>query len=341
VSVVHGADVERFEVARPLDLQLAVLRTQRSALLRGASDLDRSVVATIVSELGSNVLKYAGRGTVELRRLRPLEGPGVEVVVRDQGPGIPDLALALTDHYSSGRTLGLGLPGVKRMADAFHVEPSGGEAGTGTTVRVRKRWAAPLGDVALPPLEGPVRPLVGAGTRWSAAARVRARHGHPHAGDLAAIVDRGDRIAFGIVDATGHGAVAHALAHALVHRLHEHFATAADPDDVAALLQQLHERCAGTPGAAAGVAVLDPAAGTFRYLAVGNVRAAVVGARRFTGVSRDAGPPPSRSAPRSSPTTCCCCGPTGSPARSRTRWRRRRPAAPPAASNPPTWRSTC
>ena len=129
---------ERFEIGRPLDLQLAVLRSQRSALLRGASDLERSVVATIVSELGSNMLKYAERGTLELEPLRTGDGPGVQITARDAGPGIGDVALALTDHYSSGRTLGLGLPGVRRMADELEIVPT---PGGGTTVRVRKRWA--------------------------------------------------------------------------------------------------------------------------------------------------------------------------------------------------------
>ena len=274
-------DAERFEIARPLDLQLAVLRSQRSALLRGASDLERSVVATIVSELGSNLLKYADRGTVELERLRAGERPGVQITARDDGPGIADVALALTDHYSSGRTLGLGLPGVRRMADEFEIVAT---PGGGTTVCVRKRWTghALEGDRDLPE-----PPLAGSGAGWSAAAVLRPRPGQRLGGDHVAIVDRGDRVLVAIFDASGHGPAAHALARGLVRRLRERFATTTAPDDVAALAHALHEQCIGTIGAAVGIAVLDPQRDAFRYLAVGNVRAAVVGAKRFVGVARD------------------------------------------------------
>lgn len=279
-----AVDAERFDIARPLDLQLAVLRSQRSALLRGASDLERSVVATIVSELGSNMLKYAERGTVELERLRAGDGPGVLITARDAGPGIADVALALTEHYSSGRTLGLGLPGVRRMADDLEIAttPTGG-----TTVHVRKRWSGPASSSQHGDRELPEPPLTGSGAGWSAAAVLRPRSGQRLSGDLVAIVDRGDRVLIGIFDASGHGPGAHALARGLVRHVRERFSTTTTPDDVAGLAHTLHEQCAGTIGAAAGLAVLDPERSEFWYLAVGNVRAAVVGAKRFVGVSRD------------------------------------------------------
>ncbi|MFN2323646.1 MAG: SpoIIE family protein phosphatase, partial [Trueperaceae bacterium] len=76
-------------------------------------------------------------------------------------------------------------------------------------------------------------------------------------------------------------------ARGLVKQLSERFSTTTAPDDVAALAHGLHEQCVGTIGASVGLAVLDPERDEFRYLAVGNVRAAVVGAQRFVGVSRD------------------------------------------------------
>ncbi|MDF1523176.1 MAG: SpoIIE family protein phosphatase [Trueperaceae bacterium] len=281
IAVEH----ERFEIARPLDLQLAVLRCQRSMLLRGASDLERSVVATIVSELGSNVLKYADRGTLELRRLRDAGAAGVEITARDAGPGIADVALALTDHYSSGRTLGLGLPGVRRMADELDI---GTTPGGGTTVTVRKRWSGrPAARSAAERVEDATLRLHAAGPTWQAAATVRARDGHRAGGDHVAIVERDERLVLAIVDATGHGSAANAVALDLTHRLREHVAYAPDPDDVAGLLHLLHEASVGTVGAAVGLALLDARRDELRYLAVGNVRAAVSGRQRFTGVSRD------------------------------------------------------
>jgi anti-sigma regulatory factor (Ser/Thr protein kinase) len=282
---VSTADTERFEIARPLDLQLAVLRCQRSTLLQGATDLERSVIATIVSELGSNVLKYAVKGTLEVRRVRQGVVADVEITARDAGPGIADVELALRDHYSSGRTLGLGLPGVRRMADALEILPT---EGGGTTVRVRKRlMGVPVAAREAAASRNQPMHVAAAAANWQAAGTVRARSGHGSGGDAVAILEREDRALFAIVDATGHGPGAHAVARGLTDRLRGHFATTSQPDDVTALLRDLHDASVGTVGAAAGLAVLDTGTGALQYLAVGNVRASVLRSDRFTGVSRD------------------------------------------------------
>lgn len=280
---MSGDEVERFDITRTLDLQVAVLRCQRSALLHGASDLERSVIATIVSELGSNVLKYARSGTLELRRVRRGLCADIEITVRDAGPGIADVDLALTDHYSSSRSLGLGLPGVRRMADELDIVS--GPAG-GTTVRARKRLARSVSRVAGDD-PAPVSRLEVDAPRWRAAARVRARRGQRNAGDVATVIDRGSHVLLAVIDATGHGPSAHALALDLAARLRSRFEAADHPGDVAALLHDLHQVSVGTAGAAAGLCVLELEGALLRYLAVGNVRASVLGGERFTGVSRD------------------------------------------------------
>ena len=83
------------------------------------------------------------------------------------------------------------------------------------------------------------------------------------------------------------GPLAHEVARASIARLRERFTSSDDPADVVALLRDLHEASTGSIGAAVGLCVVDARTGGFAYLAVGNVRAAVVGQRRFTGVSRD------------------------------------------------------
>jgi anti-sigma regulatory factor (Ser/Thr protein kinase) len=277
-------EAERYEIDRPLDLQIAVLRCQRSALLSGATDLERSVIATIVSELSSNVLKYAGRGTLEMRRYPRGLDADIEITVVDAGPGIADVELALQDHYSSGRTLGLGLPGVRRMADAFEITRSDGG---GTTVRVSKRVSGHAPRLVRPTAPDRSTRVSASGAGWSAAGTVRPRSGQTMGGDAVAIAERGSHVLLAIVDVTGHGGAAHALALTLSEHLRERFRVTPDPTDVASLLRALHDLCVGTIGAAAGLALLDVSSGLVRYLAVGNVRAAVVGATRFTGVSRD------------------------------------------------------
>ena len=100
--------------------------------------VDQSRIATAVSELARNVVRYAtdGRGEVTIREL--LEPParvGMEVVVRDAGPGIADLDRALRDGFSSGTGLGMGLPGTRRLVDDMQIESA---LGNGTTVTIRK-----------------------------------------------------------------------------------------------------------------------------------------------------------------------------------------------------------
>jgi serine/threonine-protein kinase RsbT len=111
---------------------LSKLRTDMMAI--GLSNYEVTRVATAASELAHNILKYAGSGY--LRYSEQIDGTreGVEVIAHDNGPGIDDLEMALTDNYSSSGTLGLGLPGVRRLVDEFDVNS---EVGAGTTVKIK------------------------------------------------------------------------------------------------------------------------------------------------------------------------------------------------------------
>lgn len=95
---------------------------------------DATLVATAISELARNIVLYAGSGEI---RLMILDGArqGIQVVAQDQGPGIPDVQQALRDGFSTSGSLGLGLPGVRRLADEFHIVSA---EDRGTTVTVRK-----------------------------------------------------------------------------------------------------------------------------------------------------------------------------------------------------------
>ena len=117
------------------DVARAILHANRMSQATQFQAVDQSRIATAVSELARNILKYAGRGEIILRRVVGKTGRGMEVVAQDNGPGIADRDRALTDHFSSGGTLGLGLPGVQRMMDEFHLES---DSGSGTRVTVRK-----------------------------------------------------------------------------------------------------------------------------------------------------------------------------------------------------------
>ncbi len=127
----------RIRIVEDRDVIQAVLAARRFASANGLDANVANQVATAVSELARNIIKYAGRGEILIAGVEKGSRSGVEVVSRDRGPGIADIEQAMSDHFSSGGTLGLGLPGVKRMMDEFAIESTPGH---GTTVTVTK-WS--------------------------------------------------------------------------------------------------------------------------------------------------------------------------------------------------------
>ena len=96
---------------------------------------DLTLVATAISELARNIVAYARQGEIYLKLVERGEKRGIMLVAHDNGPGIPDVRRALQDGYSTSRSLGLGLPGCRRLMDEFAIES---EVGRGTTVTARK-----------------------------------------------------------------------------------------------------------------------------------------------------------------------------------------------------------
>jgi serine/threonine-protein kinase RsbT len=102
----------------------------------GLTDVTR--IVTAASELARNVYKYGGGGIMQWRHAADRERMGIEITFIDQGPGIPDIELALQEGYSTGRGLGLGLPAVRRLMDELQIQSA---VGAGTTVTLKK-WRA-------------------------------------------------------------------------------------------------------------------------------------------------------------------------------------------------------
>ncbi len=117
------------------DARHAVLESTLYSRDAGFDEVPSRIIATAVSELVRNILKYAGSGEMSMRRIKEPGRRGVEIEVADQGPGITDCDAAMSDHFSSSGTLGMGLPGVRRMMDDFRLESAPGE---GTRVTARK-----------------------------------------------------------------------------------------------------------------------------------------------------------------------------------------------------------
>lgn len=124
-----------YAVATESDLQALIGALHRHLQAARADALDTGRVVTAASELGQNILRYAGRGQIAVRVGKWHGRSACELVAEDRGPGMADVALALQDNYTTGGGLGLGLPGVRRLMDHFELQSA---PGSGTRVTVRK-----------------------------------------------------------------------------------------------------------------------------------------------------------------------------------------------------------
>ncbi|MEK7866448.1 MAG: ATP-binding protein [Planctomycetota bacterium] len=132
-----GRTESRVPIQSDADVVVARQKGRARAAAAGRSGTGLTVVAPALAELARNIVAYAVRGEVVLRLVESAGRRGIEVVARDQGPGIADVALALQDGYSTGHGLGLGLPGTRRLMDEFSIQSAPGK---GTIISVRK-WA--------------------------------------------------------------------------------------------------------------------------------------------------------------------------------------------------------
>ena len=224
-----------YQVRRMIDVKVAAMAVQHADLFPGVDQLTRSHLSTIISELGTNIVKYAGSGRILLRALERGSNTGIEVVSVDEGPGIPDLDQAMEDHFTTGKTLGLGLGSVRRLASEFELScpesggtrvravcwwPAGGRrqaesaqrvpgaAGSATEPsphatllqrRREEREASRDAAAALPPLQ------------LTTLSHNRPALGQADSGDALLVLDHGNlgfRIA---LDGAGHGPIAHGL----------------------------------------------------------------------------------------------------------------------------------
>ena len=105
---------------------------------------EATLIATAISELARNIVTYAKKGVIRLKVINGgSNGHGIQVVAQDEGPGIADLDQALRDGFSTSGSLGLGLPGVRRLVDEFRIES---KRNRGTTVTVTK-WRTGNGQL--------------------------------------------------------------------------------------------------------------------------------------------------------------------------------------------------
>jgi serine/threonine-protein kinase RsbT len=117
------------------DIVTARQKGRALAMEAGFSPGDATLIATAISELARNIVSYARKGEITLKIVSASVRQGILIVASDNGPGIPDIRQAMRDGFSTSGSLGLGLPGVRRLMDDFEITS---QPGKGTTVAVKK-----------------------------------------------------------------------------------------------------------------------------------------------------------------------------------------------------------
>jgi anti-sigma regulatory factor (Ser/Thr protein kinase) len=292
----------QIDILSEADQARSLLAVKDLATSIGFNTSSISVITTAVSELVRNILKYAGKGNVRFDPVSVDNTSGLKIIVRDNGPGIADIEQAMADHYSSSGTLGLGLPGVKRMMDEFEIDSTPGK---GTRVVITK-WVRPVSSARSGGRQkstinknsrgSPPTPHNGPAATGSKAAIAaggsaddvdhesrdaampewgiwgRPCGGELVSGDTIVVKQIKDQVACAVIDVLGHGPAAHDLAKHI-----ETFLSRRMNADPTATLQLLHEELRGTRGAVAGIAIFDPASGRVRFVSCGNIIARKMG----------------------------------------------------------------
>jgi serine/threonine-protein kinase RsbT len=117
------------------DIVTARQKGRALAIELGFSAGDATLIATAISELARNIVSYARKGEINLKEVHASSRRGVLIIASDDGPGIRDIRQAMRDGFSTSGSLGLGLPGVRRLMDEFEIAS---EPGRGTIVKVKK-----------------------------------------------------------------------------------------------------------------------------------------------------------------------------------------------------------
>ncbi len=127
--------LETMSIQAASDVVLVRQAVRQLAVELGFSLVDQTKIVTAASELARNTLDYGGGGTVKLEGLQEGIRRGLRLTFEDQGPGIPDIELALKDGYTTGGGLGMGLSGTKRLVNEFNIAS---QVGKGTCITITK-----------------------------------------------------------------------------------------------------------------------------------------------------------------------------------------------------------
>lgn len=134
-SIINVTATEALVIQHEPDVNLLINRLRLQAGQMGMGVLNQTKLITAASELVRNMLIYANRGEVVIEQIHQGNKTGIRLTFRDKGPGIADVEKAMQDGFSTGKGLGLGLPGAKRLSNQFSIAST---VGQGTTVTLIK-----------------------------------------------------------------------------------------------------------------------------------------------------------------------------------------------------------
>ncbi|ACT92915.1 anti-sigma regulatory factor [Dyadobacter fermentans] len=126
---------EILSVRQERDVVICRNRVKEVAAKLGMGIVNQTKLITAVSELARNMLIYGGGGNVLLQTVTRGREPGVQLIFEDKGPGIADIKKAMQDGFTTGKSMGMGLPGAKRLVSEFSIDST---VGKGTTVKIIK-----------------------------------------------------------------------------------------------------------------------------------------------------------------------------------------------------------
>ena len=123
------------KIQNSADIVAARQQGRALASQAGFSHSNLTIIATAISEVARNIVEYAKEGQVVITLVTDASKRGVEIVASDEGPGIPDVATVMRDGFSTGKGLGIGLPGARLLMDEFAIAST---VGSGTVITMKK-----------------------------------------------------------------------------------------------------------------------------------------------------------------------------------------------------------
>ncbi len=269
----------RVPIRHDTDVVVACQKGRALAAQLGLSGNDQVIVTIAISEVASNIVRYASTGEIVLDSVLEDGRRGIVVIARDEGPGIADVDRALQDGYSTGGGLGLGLSGARRLMDEFEIAS---QVGKGTTIVMKKMETMEMRHLQSRAATGGAvqstqsTPFI----EWGIA--TRSFDGRGESGDQYLVESFSDGVLVMVVDGLGHGPSAAIAGKAAVAAVEGH---ASEP--VAALLKRCHEGLRRTRGAVVSLASFNVLGGQMTWLGIGNVKGLLLRANGRAGRSRE------------------------------------------------------